>query len=243
MLKTVKALRKGDFMADLKIQSSARRCDLSSEQAPGHIDWNQIPYKGMPRPSEAEFAVIIDKLAQNMAEAAYLGEDNRYTQIREQADKSRMQYISAVSPDRKKLYQEALSMVSKRQRSSRRRSEEPKLLIDYVTIHDGVGQYAKDKRYLRNDSGTTVFFCGSDLEPNTFEVMENPSGKTILGCAKGNWNYTRTAQEKVLEKSFVTRLNAAEERYYQQYQRMGLQEKTAETESVQSKSSKFHLYL
>lgn len=38
-----------------------------------------------------------------------------------------------------------------------------------------------------------------------------------MGYASGNWYHVNTPQEQSMQKSFLSKLNKAEERYYRQY--------------------------
>lgn len=186
----------------------------------GGPDWEKIPHKGMKRPTEAEFEGIIDKLAKSLAEARYDQNDNKYRNIRSMAEKATAQYVSVVSPDRKALAKEASRM--SRPNSSPKNTEDPKNLIDYLNIKDGIGAYPNEGcARVMSQSGATVVFSGSDLQPDTFEIKSGPLGQTVMGCAAGSWYYVATPQEQAMEQNFLTRLNAAEDQYYRQYLNSG----------------------
>lgn len=182
-------------------------------------DWRKIPHKGMERPSDAEFEVIIDNLAKELAEARYNNNHSKYEKLSSAAEKMRAQYISSVSPDRKNMVKETFQLMKQSRSSSQKKaSDEPKTLIDYLIMKDGLGDYAAEGRWSATaNSGTTIVFTGSDLQPNTFEIKGSKLGQAVMGYAAGNWYYVNTPQEQKMQQTFLTRLNSAEERYYRQY--------------------------
>lgn len=184
--------------------------------------WDVIPHKGMERPTEAEFEVIIDDLAKALAEARYNNDDNKYNSIRAIKDKVYAQYVSAASPDRKALAKDAMQLLSKpRSASSQKSGDEPKTLIDYLNMRDGIGQTSEGRFSAKLKSGTMIF-TGSDLQPNTFELKVSPSGQSVMGYNPNGWAWTATPGEKALSDKFLKRINAAEDSYYRQFTNYGI---------------------
>ena len=200
-------------MSGISNQSFSQSSKVSSP------DWEKIPHKGMERPSEAEFDGKIDALAKELAKARYHDNKSQYESLSAAGDKLRAQYLSLVSPDRKTMAKEA-SEVMKQSRSNtgNKETDKPLNLIDYLNKKDGIGEYGENGRSSKaSKSGTTVVFTGNDLQPDTFEIKGSKAGQTVMGYASGNWYHVNTPQEQSMQKSFLSKLNKAEERYYRQY--------------------------
>lgn len=189
----------------------------SSAYRIGSPNWDQIPHKGMERPTNAEFDVIIDDLAKALAEAKYNKNDNKYKSLSAIAEKTRAQYISAASPDRKALAQEAMQAYKKGPNSSKKAIDEPKTLIDYLNMRDGIGTSSGEGRYSIALKSGSMVFTGSDLEPSTFTLKSGSSGQAVLSHSKNGWAYILTPQEQAMHSDFLNRLNAKENQYYGQY--------------------------
>lgn len=182
-------------------------------------DWEKIPHKGMERPPETEFGVMIDDLAQGLAKARFNNDSSQYERLSLAGENLRAQYMSSVSPDRKSMAKDAAELMKQsRSNSGKIEIDKPMNLIDYLNKKDGTGEYNQEGRgRIVSKSGTTVVFTGSDLQPDTFEVKGSKAGQTVMGFASGNWYYVNTPQEQSMQTSFLSRINKAEERYYRQY--------------------------
>jgi hypothetical protein len=170
-------------------------------------DWERIPYKGMERPSEAEFNAKIDELAKGLAEARLQNDSIQYENLSLEGDKLRAQYISAVSPDRKSMVKDAAEMM-KQAKAGRTDPDASMNLIDHLNKKDGI----------------EVVHSGSDLQPDTFEIKESKMGQVVMGYASGNWYHVNTPQEQAMQQTFLSRLNKTEDRYYRQYVNGDIQE-------------------
>jgi hypothetical protein len=182
-------------------------------------DWEKTPHKGMERPSEAEFGVMIDELAKGLAEARYNNDSSKYASLSSAGDKMRAQYISSVSPDRKSMVKEASELMKQsRSEAGKKETDKPMNLIDYLNKKDGIGEYGEEGRSRNaSKSGTTVVLTGSDLELDTFEIKGSKAGQTVMGYASGNWYHVNTPEEQNMQQKFLSRLNKAEDRYYRQF--------------------------
>lgn len=208
-------------MSNLNISKMSVNSYYSSSQTSkvSSPDWEKIPHKGMERPSETEFDVMIDDLAQKLAKARFNNDSSQYENLSLASEKLRAQYVSAVSPDRKSMVKDAAELMKQsRSNSGKSEADKPMDLIDYLDKKDGIGEYSQEGRSRTvSKSGTTVVFTGSDLQPDMFEIKGSKTGQTVMSYVSGNWYYENTPQEQSMQRSFLSRINKAEDRYYRQY--------------------------
>ncbi|WP_085832223.1 hypothetical protein [Clostridium merdae] len=179
-------------------------------------NWNTTPHKGMERPSDTEFDSIIDNLAKLLAEAHYQQDDSKYNRLWSVAENARAQYISAVSPDRAALANEAQQYFNKSSNEPNKNVNGPKNIIDYLNQKDRMEKPTKDGRYNISLNSGTMVVTGSDLEPNTFDLKCSPLGQTVMSHNPYGWTWTATPQEQMMSSSFLNRLNSAEDKYYRE---------------------------
>ncbi|WP_283606703.1 hypothetical protein [Faecalispora anaeroviscerum] len=191
--------------------------DSQASLKTGLPDWNNIPHRGMERPTEAEFDATIDDLAKSLAEARYQKEDSKYNRFWSIAEKTRAQYISAVSPDRKSLAKDAQQLVNKSSSASNPSTDEHRTIIDYLNQQDGLIQPTKEGCYSVTLNSGTMVVTGSDLQPDTFDLKCSALGQTVMSYSPNGWTWTATPQEQIMSSSFLNRLNSAEDMYYSQF--------------------------
>lgn len=188
--------------------------------------WDVIPHKGMERPTEAEFEVIIDDLAKELAEARYNNNVNRYSSLSNIKDKVYAQYVSAASPDRQNLAKDAMELWVQPQSSLCLKSgDETKTFIDYLNMRDGIGQTSDGSFFAKLKAGTMIF-TGSDLQPSTFELKADSTGQSVMGYNPNGWTWTATPEEQALCNKFLKRINAAEDSYYRQLTKDSITDKS-----------------
>jgi hypothetical protein len=171
----------------------------------------------MKRPADSEFDTIIDDLAKMLAEITYSNDMSKYNRVLELSEKARAQYVSSVSPDRKTLAQEAMQAFNKGSNSIKKTADEPKTLIDYLNMRDGVGQPSSEGRYSIALKSGSMIITGSDLEPTSFTLKCGSSGQAVLSHDKHGWAYILTPQERTLQTDFLNRFNSKVDQYYRQY--------------------------
>lgn len=196
--------------------SGIRRGNLSSQSLFDRVNWDVIPHKGMERPTEQEFDVIIDDLAKALAEARSEKDDAKYRSLSLTKEKVYAQYISAASPDRKALVKDASQVINGANRNPQsKKSEEPKTLFDFLNIRDGFMKSTSEGRFsITLKSGTTIIASGSDLQPNTFELKESEFGPSVMGYNPNGCTWTATPQERLMSSRFLNKINSLEQRYY-----------------------------
>ncbi|MDF3002119.1 MAG: hypothetical protein K0Q48_2238 [Bacillota bacterium] len=190
--------------------------NLSSQSLFDRVNWDIIPHKGMERPTEQAFDVIIDDLAKALAEARSEKDDAKYRSLSLTKEKVYAQYISAASPDRKNLVKDASQVINGANRNPQsKKSEEPKTLIDFLNIRDGFVKSTSEGRFsITLKTGTTIIASGSDLQPNTFELKGSEFGPSVMGYNPNGWTWTATPQERVMSSRFLNKINSLEQRYY-----------------------------
>lgn len=179
-------------------------------------NWNTTPHKKMERPSDTEFDSIIDNLAKLLAEAHYQQDNSKYNQLWSVAENARAQYISAVSPDRAALANQAQQYFSKLGTESNENGDEPQNIIDFLNQKEHMEDLTKDGRYSVSLSSGTMVVTGSDLQPDTFDLKCSPLGQTVMSHNPNGWTWTATPQEQMMSSSFLNRLNSAEDKYYRE---------------------------
>jgi hypothetical protein len=196
--------------------SGISRGNLSSQSLFDRVNWDIIPHKGMARPTEQAFDVIIDDLAKALAEARSEKDDAKYRSLSLTKEKVYAQYISAVSPERKALVKDASQVINGGNRNPQsKKSEEPKTLFDFLNIRDGYVKSTSEGRFsITLKTGTTIIVSGSDLQPNTFELKGSEFGPTVMGYNPNGWTWTATPQERVMGNRFLNKINSLEQRYY-----------------------------
>ncbi|QOX63248.1 hypothetical protein FRZ06_07755 [Anoxybacterium hadale] len=196
--------------------SRLSHASLSSLSLFDRVNWDVIPHKGMARPTEQEFDVLMNDLAKALAEARAEKDDAKYKSLSLTKEKVYAQYLSAVSPDRKALVKDASQVINGGTRNhQRKKSEEPKNLIDFLNIRDGFVKSTSEGRFsITLKTGTTIIASGSDLQPNTFELKESEFGPSVMGYNPNGWAWTATPQERVLSSRFLIKINSLEQRYY-----------------------------
>lgn len=196
--------------------SRISRGNLSSQSLFDGVNWDVIPHKGMERPTEQEFDVIIDDLAKALAEARSEKDDVKYRSLSLTKDKVYAQYISAVSPDRKALVKDASQVINGGNRNAQsKKSDEPKNIFDFLNIRDGFVKSTSEGRFsITLKTGTTFIASGSDLQPNTFILKESEFGPSVMGYDPNGWTWTATPQERVMSSRFLNKINTLEQRYY-----------------------------
>lgn len=179
-------------------------------------DWSVIPHKGMEQPSEAELESKIDSLGKALAEAR----DNprQYEAVRAEADKLMVQYVSAVSPDRKALVKDTAAFVDGASNFMRRKKSTggPLTLFEYITKRKDAKLNPTDEGQfsVTLDSGTTITYVGSMQQPDMYEIKGKGSQQTEMSYSNGRWLYQNTPEEQVRQASFISRINQAEDHYF-----------------------------
>lgn len=179
-------------------------------------NWNTTPHKGMERPSDSEFDSIIDNLAKLLAEAHYQKDDSKYNRLWSVAENARAQYISAVSPDRTTMTNEAQQYFCEPSIESNESGNGPKNIIDFLNQKERMEKSTKDDCYSVSLNSGTMVVTGSDLQPINFELKCSPLGQTVMSHNPNGWTWTATPQEQMMSSSFLNRLNSAEDKYYRE---------------------------
>jgi len=102
--------------------SRINNINLSSLSPIGNVNWEVIPHKGMTRPTEQEFDVIIDDLAKALADARSNKDSAEYNRLGLIKEKAYAQYVSIVSPDRKTLVKDASQVINRANNNSRNKN-------------------------------------------------------------------------------------------------------------------------
>lgn len=182
-------------------------------------DWEITPHKGMQSPKDAEFDAIIDNLGESLAEALIKKDGAKYTEIRSFAEKRVLsQYISVVSPDRKALVKETLQFINSAPTKPQKSSGGPLTLIDYLNMKNGLLKPSTRGRFsIELNSGTTITFTGSDLQPDCFEIKRSTDVDPVIEYDSGEWYVQRTSQELTMQQDFLRKLNSTEKKYEDQF--------------------------
>lgn len=60
------------------------------------------------------------------------------------------------------------------------------------------------------NSGTTITFTGSDLQPDCFEIKRSTDIDPVIEYDSGEWYVQRTSQELTMQQDFLRKLNSTE---------------------------------
>jgi len=174
-----------------------------------------IPYKGMPRPTDGEFVIIINDLAKEIAEARYSGNESKLQALSEKESRLRSQYISIVSPDRKALADEAMQFMRGVGNEIKKKHDGPKALIDYIIASDErIAQRKSDGSFhIALKSGTMVFSGELALSDGDFSIESHDGQELLHYSHKSGWSYSTTPQENAMMKKYYEFLNASVSSY------------------------------
>lgn len=191
---------------------------MKSQPKYGTPNWDVIPHKGMSRPSDAEMDKLIDEYARKMADAANAGDDIKYRELSDYAhNQLRAQYMSAVSPDRKSLVEEALQFINTSAGQTAKKGKGPHMtLVDILNVKEGLIKLDKYGNFAGGimESGAMVSFEGGLFDPNAFVVKLGQEETPVIGWNRGEWQCSGyTDAESRARTEFFNRLNSAEEGY------------------------------
>lgn len=157
----------------------------------------------------------IDKLGKSMAEALNNNDMETYGNLKTEMEQAKIQYISAVSPDRVALMEETTTFLDRFGEGFRKNKKPPAdglTLLDFLNIKDGLGSVKdplKEELKAKLGSGATVTFLGSDFDPNNFDVKGKGDDTAVLIHRKNKWEYKLTRQEQIREQDFLKRVELA----------------------------------
>lgn len=165
-------------------------------------NWNIIPTKGMQTPSQDELVAQIQALAKNKPDSV-TGSEQEWQHFWQTKNFLRVQYLSAVSPDRKALHAEAMDVVKKLEEQQPKHTR-PLTLVDYLTIQDL--KLSIDAAQNQNATVTPVHKTGGG-----YEYMIGTGEDTLMSSHNGQWYYSKTPLEQIQQDEFNQIFDTAEQ--------------------------------
>lgn len=153
-------------------------------------DWNMIPHKGMPAPSQSELRERAKELGYAFVSAN--SERERQSIADEFFREVQVQYASHVAPDRKSIYEKAMDTIEKNAGFSTKADngmDMTKTIFDYITEADFKRKGMEfDKAYSMAGGGsvTATMVSGGGAIFEIKDATGEPAMSIAAGCANNN---------------------------------------------------------
>lgn len=159
-------------------------------------NWDLIPTKGMPTPSQEELVAQIQDLARNMPDKK-TGTDQEWDAFWSQKYRLMTQYESAVSPDRKALHAQALK-VAKKVEEEQPKHVRPLTLVDYLILDDlDLTLDPESQQLMQNTTITPMHRTGGG-----YDYQVHYGGELVMMSTYGEWGAVLTKAELARRDEF-----------------------------------------